>query len=156
MGLRRPIGAQPTPGASPRSGYDPLAVGDHLHGAVFLGEPGDVAPLGSELLPVAEATTLRRVSVFVGPFTLEAAVAVASGDGVSEPEVVEAIANLVSKSLIATPSAERSLRYRLLDTTRAFAAEKLAQSGEADRIARAHAQHCRHSLHERALHKRAC
>ena len=109
-----------------------------------------------QLLPAAEATTLRRLSVFVGPFTLEAAVAVASGDGVSEPQIVEAVANLVSKSLIATPSAERSLRYRMLDTTRAFAAEKLAQSGEADRIARAHAQHCRHSPHERAMRKRAC
>jgi predicted ATPase/DNA-binding winged helix-turn-helix (wHTH) protein len=109
-----------------------------------------------QLLPAAESTTLRRLSVFVGPFTLEAAVAVASGEGVSEPEVVEAIASLVSKSLIATPSAERSIHYRLLDTTRAFAAEKLAQSGEGDRIARAHARYSQGSLHDRVLRKPAC
>src|SRR5215469_15109879 len=46
----------------PRSGYDPVAVGDHLHGAVFLGKAGDVAPLGSELLPVAE----REMGVIAG------------------------------------------------------------------------------------------
>src|SRR5262249_55376200 len=79
-----------------------------------------------DLLPASESTILRRLSVFVGPFTLEAALAIVSGEGVSEPEAVEAIANLVAKSLIATPSAARPPRYRLLDTTRAFVAEKLA------------------------------
>ena len=87
-----------------------------------------------EFLPAAESAVLRRLSVLVGPFTLDAAVAVASGEGVSEPEVIEAVANLVAKSLIATPSAGRRLRYHLLNTIRAFAAEKLAASGEADRV----------------------
>jgi predicted ATPase/DNA-binding winged helix-turn-helix (wHTH) protein len=94
-----------------------------------------------DLLPAVESAVLRRLSVFVGPFTLESAVAVASGDGVSEPEVVEAIANLVTKSLVAIPFAARRLRYRLLDTTRAFAAEKLAGSSERDSVSRAHARH---------------
>lgn len=93
-----------------------------------------------DLLPAAERTTLRRLSVFVGPFTLEAALEVASGEGVSLSETAEAIENLVEKSMMAPPVAG-PLRYHLLDTTRAFAAEKLAQSDENDRIARAHASY---------------
>jgi predicted ATPase/DNA-binding winged helix-turn-helix (wHTH) protein len=94
-----------------------------------------------DLLPATESAILRRLSVFVGPFTLDAALAVAAGEGVSEPEAIEAIANLVAKSLIATPSTARPARYRLLDTTRAFATGKLAASGEAQAIARIHAQY---------------
>jgi predicted ATPase/DNA-binding winged helix-turn-helix (wHTH) protein len=99
-----------------------------------------------DLLPAVESATLRRLSVFVGQFSLEAAVAVASYEGMSEPEAVEAIANLLAKSLIATPSADRPLRYRLLDTTRAFVREKLVESGEANRVARAHAEYFRDFL----------
>ena len=100
-----------------------------------------------ELLPPLESVVLRRLSVFAGPFTLEAAAAVASYQGTSGFEAAEAIANLVSKSLIATTS-ERPLRYRLLDTTRAFAREKLAESGEANRTARVHAEYFRDYLKE--------
>jgi predicted ATPase/DNA-binding winged helix-turn-helix (wHTH) protein len=104
-----------------------------------------------DLLPVVESTTLRRLSVFVGPFTLEAALAVASFQDISEPEAVEAISNLLSKSLIATAPAERRLRYRLLDTTRAFVADKLAESGETDQVARAHADYFRDLLQDISL-----
>ena len=91
---------------------------------------------------------MRGLSVFVGPFTLEAALAVAACQGIGEAEAVEAISNLLSKSLIATSPAERRLRYRLLDTTRAFAGEKLTESGEAARVARAHAEYFRDFLHD--------
>ncbi|AWL94686.1 MULTISPECIES: ATP-binding protein [Bradyrhizobium] len=104
-----------------------------------------------DLLPPAESATLRGLSVFVGPFTLEAALAVASCQGISEGEGVEAISNLLSKSLIATSPAERRLRYRLLDTTRAFMADKLVENGEADRVARAHAEYFRDFLRDIAL-----
>ncbi|MGY8706566.1 winged helix-turn-helix domain-containing protein [Bradyrhizobium sp. 18BD] len=104
-----------------------------------------------DLLPEAESATLRALSVFVGPFTLEAALAVASSQGIGEPEAVEAISNLLSKSLIATSPAERRLRYRLLDTTRAFVGDKLVQNGEADRVARAHAEYFRDFLRDIAL-----
>jgi predicted ATPase/DNA-binding winged helix-turn-helix (wHTH) protein len=93
-----------------------------------------------DLLPPIESATLRRLSVFAGPFTLEAAIAMVSHEGLGEFEAVDAIANVLSKSLIATPS-ERPLRYRLLDTTRAFARQKLAEIGEADQVARAHAKY---------------
>ncbi|WP_063688685.1 ATP-binding protein [Bradyrhizobium stylosanthis] len=104
-----------------------------------------------DLLPAAESATLRGLSVFVGPFTLEAALAVASSQGIGESEAVEAISNLLSKSLIATSPAERRLRYRLLDTTRAFAGGKLAEHGEAPRVARAHAEYFRDLLRDIAL-----
>ncbi|WP_027576701.1 winged helix-turn-helix domain-containing protein [Bradyrhizobium sp. WSM1743] len=104
-----------------------------------------------DLLPPTESATLRGLSVFVGPFTLEGALAVASCQGISEPEAVEAISNLLSKSLIATSPAERRLRYRLLDTTRAFVGDKLVENGEADRVARAHAEYFRDFLHDIAL-----
>lgn len=101
-----------------------------------------------DLLPPAESATLRGLSVFVGPFTLEAALAVVACQGINEAEAVEAISNLLSKSLIATSPAERRLRYRLLDTTRAFAGDKLAESGEAASVARAHAEYFRDFLHD--------
>ena len=104
-----------------------------------------------DLLPAAESATLRGLSIFVGPFTLEAALAIASCQGVSEPEAVEAISNLLSKSLIATTPTERRLRYRLLDTTRAFVAGKLVDSGEANRVARGHAEYFRDFLHDISL-----
>ncbi|WP_183257443.1 winged helix-turn-helix domain-containing protein [Bradyrhizobium sp. CIR48] len=104
-----------------------------------------------DLLPPTESATLRGLSVFVGPFTLEAALAIASCQGISEGEGVEAISNLLSKSLIATSPAERRLRYRLLDTTRAFMADKLVENGEADRVARAHAEYFRDFLRDIAL-----
>lgn len=104
-----------------------------------------------DLLPSVESATLRGLSVFVGPFTLEAALAVASSQGIGESEAVEAISNLLSKSLIATSPAERRLRYRLLDTTRAFASGKLAEHGEAPRVARAHAEYFRDLLRDIAL-----
>jgi predicted ATPase/DNA-binding winged helix-turn-helix (wHTH) protein len=104
-----------------------------------------------DLLPAAESATLRGLSVFVGPFTLEAALAVASSQSISEAEAVDAISNLLSKSLIATSPAERRLRYRLLDTTRAFAGDKLVESGEAVGVARAHAEYFRDFLHDIAI-----
>ncbi|MCP3367991.1 ATP-binding protein [Bradyrhizobium cajani] len=104
-----------------------------------------------DLLPAAESAALRGLSVFVGPFTLEAAIAVASCQGIREPEAIEAISNLLSKSLIATSPAERRLRYRLLDTTRAFVGDKLVENGEADRVARAHAEYFRDFLRDIAV-----
>jgi predicted ATPase len=101
-----------------------------------------------DLLPASESAILRRLSVFVGPFTPEAAAAVASGDGLSAATTMEAIDNLVTKSLIA-PSGARSLRYRLLDTTRTYALGKLTEAGETTRIAQRHAEYFR-DLFERA------
>lgn len=95
-----------------------------------------------DLLPPAESATLRRLSVFAGPFAPEAAASVAAGDGLSASETLEAIDSLVTKSLIS-PYGSRTLRYRLLDTTRTYAHGKLNELGEAGQVARRHAEHFR-------------
>jgi predicted ATPase/DNA-binding winged helix-turn-helix (wHTH) protein len=95
-----------------------------------------------ELLSATESAVLRRLSVFFGPFTLQAAAAVASGDGLNASEAIEAIDGLVTKSLIA-PSGGRALRYRLLDTTRGYAFGKLRDAGEARPLAQRHAEYFR-------------
>jgi predicted ATPase len=91
------------------------------------------------LLSEREKVVLCRLSVFVGNFTLQAAGSVASETGVDDADVVDAVASLVAKSLISTTVINESTYYRLLDTTRAYAATKLAKRGEADRIGRRHA-----------------
>ena len=90
------------------------------------------------LLSECEKVVLCRLSVFVGDFTLQAARSVASDTKVDEADVIDAVASLVAKSLICTTVLDEST-YRLLDTTRAYAAAKLAECDEADRIARRHA-----------------
>src|SRR5580658_4921747 len=91
------------------------------------------------LLAEHEKAVLCRLSVFVGDFTLQAAGTVASETGLDEADVIDAVANLVAKSLISTTAVNVSTYYRLLDTTRAYAAAKLAERGEAARIVRRHA-----------------
>src|SRR5262249_18364306 len=96
-----------------------------------------------ELLPDAERMLLRRLAVFVGDFTPESARAVASGAGIAASEVFDCIANLVAKSLISADIGGDIVRYRLLDTTRAYALEKLVASGEYEAFARRHAEYYR-------------
>jgi predicted ATPase/DNA-binding winged helix-turn-helix (wHTH) protein len=91
------------------------------------------------LLSEREKLVLCRLSVFIGNFTLRAAGSVASGIEEEGAVVIEAAVGLVAKSLISTPVINESTCYRLLDTTRAYAAAKLAERGEAARIARRHA-----------------
>src|SRR5580698_5153314 len=91
------------------------------------------------LLSDHEKLVLYRLSVFVGDFTLRAAGSVASETDVDVAEVIDTIANLVAKSLLSTTVSNESTYYRLLDTTRFYAATKLVERGDADRIARRHA-----------------
>jgi predicted ATPase len=91
------------------------------------------------LLSEREKAVLCRLSVFVGDFTLQTARSVVSETEVEEAGVIDAVASLVAKSLISTPVINDSPYYRLLDTTRAYAAAKLSERGEANRIARRHA-----------------
>src|SRR5271168_4334086 len=91
------------------------------------------------LLSEREKVVLCRLSVFIGDFTLQAAGSVASEPEVDEAEIIDTAANLVAKSLISTTTINDLTCYRLLDTTRAYAAAKLAEHDEADRIVRRHA-----------------
>ena len=90
------------------------------------------------LLSEAERQTLRRLAIFVGTFSLETAHQVVAES--SDPaEVTETLATLVEKSLVTLGAAPKA-RYRLLDTTRAYAWRKLVDSGEQMSIARRHAE----------------
>jgi predicted ATPase/DNA-binding winged helix-turn-helix (wHTH) protein len=91
------------------------------------------------LLSEREKVILCRLSVFVGAFTLQAAGSVASETEADVAEVIDAVASLVAKSLISTTVINQSTYYRLLDTTRAYTATKLAARDETNRIARRHA-----------------
>ncbi|MEH2488549.1 ATP-binding protein [Bradyrhizobium sp. AZCC 2230] len=93
------------------------------------------------LLPEQERAVLSRLSVFVGVFTVEAACSVAWEAGADEASSIEALESLVTKSLISTTRASEATCYRVLDTTRAYARAKLAERGEADSIARRHAEY---------------
>jgi predicted ATPase/DNA-binding winged helix-turn-helix (wHTH) protein len=98
------------------------------------------------LLTSVEQTILCRLAVFRSDFTLDAAVAVASGGGVSIDEVYSGILTLSTKSLITTDvtSGSRQHYHRLLHVTRAFVGQKLAQSRERRHILRLHAEYlCR-------------
>jgi predicted ATPase/DNA-binding winged helix-turn-helix (wHTH) protein len=93
------------------------------------------------LLSQRDRQVLARLSIFVGVFTLQAAQAVAADDQTNAMEVAEAIAGLIDKSLIWVTPIDGVAHYRLLDSTQAFAAEKLAQAADANAIARRHALH---------------
>ncbi|CCD90992.1 Transcriptional regulator [Bradyrhizobium sp. ORS 375] len=91
------------------------------------------------LLSDNESLVLRRSSVFVGFFSMRAAVAVVGPDDLSEELAFEALASLVDKSLIAVASGTSETRYRLLDTTRAYALSKLIDCDDENGVFRRHA-----------------
>ena len=93
-----------------------------------------------ELLSQRERLVLRRLAVFAAAFTLAAATEVASGLGLSAAEVVDTLADLVAKSLVSA-DVRGPTQYRLLETMRAYALEKLIETGEFDRFARRHAEY---------------
>jgi predicted ATPase/DNA-binding CsgD family transcriptional regulator/tetratricopeptide (TPR) repeat protein len=96
-----------------------------------------------ELLSPDERLAAERFSVFAGGWTLEAAEAVAAGGGIEDWQVLDLLAALVDKSLVQADDSHDSIRYRLLDTVRAYAAERLAARGGAGQheIRSAHRDH---------------
>jgi len=89
-----------------------------------------------ELLTEHERALLRRLAVFAGGWTLEAAEAVGAGGNLSKTDVLGLLANLVDKSLVALEA--EGERYRLLETVRQYAQQKLDESVEADQTRRRH------------------
>jgi predicted ATPase/DNA-binding winged helix-turn-helix (wHTH) protein len=92
-----------------------------------------------ETLGEDERTTLRRLGIFAGAFDLDAASAVIDEEQRGRGAIIESIADLVAKSLITADVSAASMRYRLGETTRAYALAKLAEHDEAVRIAARHA-----------------
>ena len=94
-----------------------------------------------ELLPEPERVVLRRLAIFAGGFTEEAARAVAASAEIAASEVVESLANLVTKSLVSVDVGGVMVRYRPPETIRAYALQRLMESGEREQIARRHAEY---------------
>jgi predicted ATPase/DNA-binding winged helix-turn-helix (wHTH) protein len=96
-----------------------------------------------ELLPESQRAVLRRLAIFSGGFGLGAADAITATAESAAPNVVDSLADLVAKSLVARDVGSKPVRYWLLDTTRAYAREKLTESGEIEITRRRHAEYFR-------------
>jgi predicted ATPase len=94
-----------------------------------------------DLVSDAEKILFRRLSAFAGGWTLEAAEEICVGGGIEEYEVLELLSSLVDKSLVLTSHGEGGgeARYRMLQSIRQYAAERLGESGEAEAVGRRHA-----------------
>jgi predicted ATPase len=92
-----------------------------------------------DLLGEDEAVLYRRLGVFSGGFSLEAVEEVCSGSGIERGEVADLFARLVEKSLVTVEMREGRWRYRLLETIRVDARQRLDAAGESDVIASRHA-----------------
>ncbi|MFL5888523.1 MAG: ATP-binding protein [Solirubrobacteraceae bacterium] len=94
-----------------------------------------------DLLEPDERVLFRRLAAFAGSFDLEAAETVCAGDGADPADIVDVLARLVEKSLVAVDErSSRERRYRLLETVRIYADERLDDAGERAAFAAAHAR----------------
>jgi predicted ATPase/class 3 adenylate cyclase len=94
------------------------------------------------LLSETERVVFDRLAVFSGGFTLTAARAVVTGNGVEAWDVVDAVAGLVAKSMVvAEPRWDEHTRYQLLETLRQYGRDRLDEHGDTDRWRRRHAQY---------------
>ena len=98
----------------------------------------------------------RRVAVFAGGWTLEAASDVCSDDTIESWDILDLLAALVDKSMVVAELGESDQRYRLLESTRQYALEKLTESGERDHLRNRHAAYVFQMMQQAAeeLHTR--
>jgi predicted ATPase/DNA-binding CsgD family transcriptional regulator len=92
-----------------------------------------------ELLSKKERALFRRLSVFAGGFTLEAAESICAGEQLQRDEVLEVLSQLVDKSMVVALEPDGAARYRLLETIRQYGRERLEEAGEAAHIREQHA-----------------
>jgi len=129
----------------------PAAVAERLDDRFrLLGSGSDAAPTrqqtlaatlqwSHDLLEPDERTLFRRLAVFAGGFGLAAVEEVCAGDGLAEQELADLLARLVEKSLVVADEG-RERRYRLLETVRLYARDRLREAGETDALAGRHAR----------------
>ena len=91
------------------------------------------------LLSVQQKKLFRRLSVFHGGFALAAAEAVCAGDGIDTTEILDLLAELVSKSMVFVETGSGEARYKLLEVILQYARERLLESGEVLELKRRHA-----------------
>ncbi|MFD8938673.1 BTAD domain-containing putative transcriptional regulator [Streptomyces sp. NPDC059578] len=94
-----------------------------------------------DLLSPDERTVLRRLSVAAGGCTVEAAEEVCGGDGIATGNVLDLLARLVDRSLVVLTDHADGPVYRLLESVRAYGAERLVAAGEADAVRERHGRH---------------
>ncbi len=94
-----------------------------------------------DLLEPPERQVLARLGVFVGGFELAAAEAVCGAEPLQPEDVLDIVDSLVEKSLLTLDESDASTRYRMLDTIREYAREKLQQLGDAEATAARHGAH---------------
>jgi predicted ATPase len=95
-----------------------------------------------ELLNESERKLFRRLSVFAGSWTLEAAEVVGVADGIQEGEVLDLLSRLVDKSMVVVLSgAEEAQRYRMLESVRQYSQERLEEGGETEQVRDRHARY---------------
>jgi predicted ATPase/DNA-binding winged helix-turn-helix (wHTH) protein len=100
------------------------------------------------ILTEHEQSILRRLAVFCGEFTMNSAQAVAVSGGIGSADVLDGVTSLIAKSLISVALRDAITTYRLLETTRAYAREKLLESDEIQRVGRLHAEDCCTTMNE--------
>ena len=108
-----------------------------------------------DLLPEEARLLLRRLAVFAGGFTLEAAEQICSGEPLSPRAVLDLLARLVDRSLVIVDQQQEEERYRMLETIRQYARAQLAASGEAEAIRRRHAEFFTAWVEQMAMELRA-
>ena len=91
------------------------------------------------LLDDRERVLLRRLGVFVGSWSLAAAESVCTGDGPADNDLADVLEGLVTRSLVIAEQLNLSVRYRLLETVRAYALAQLEAAGETEALRRQHA-----------------
>ncbi|MFD3842270.1 ATP-binding protein [Streptomyces sp. NPDC058642] len=91
-----------------------------------------------ELCTPPERLLWSRLSVFAGLFDLEAVEYVCSGNGLAEQDVLDVLTELLAQSVVGREETATGVRYRMLDTVRAYGAEWLEATGDADRLRRRH------------------
>jgi predicted ATPase/class 3 adenylate cyclase len=99
------------------------------------------------LLDAREQTLFNRLGIFAGGFGLDAVVAVCNGEDIDEADVLDLLSSLIDKSLISADTSGDHERYRLLESTRAYALEKLGALGQQDALALRHATYFRLFAH---------
>jgi predicted ATPase len=96
-----------------------------------------------DLLTEQEQRLFARLGIFAGGFDLDAATGVCGGEGLDELDILDLVGSLTDKSLVVADTSGEHERYRLLESTAAYALEKLSASGERDVLARRHAAYFR-------------
>ncbi|WP_428032808.1 ATP-binding protein [Ancylobacter sp.] len=104
-----------------------------------------------QLLSPFEQLVLRQLAILAGSFTVDDAIAIVADEEATDEKVVDALADLVEKSLVAFDMHGSQARYRLLDMTRAYAVLKLTESGKVALLRRRHAEIFRDALDQAAL-----